>query len=398
MRRNQFILTGTTALTMGSVPIGSHAGTVEETHVAGSPAQTPQVSQQPKTTDFEYKKFDDFISFLRARNEKQYAVPPPNGIYEEQYVRIGGIDQWVTIHGSDRDNPVLLFLHGGPGDCTNPWTYVLFAPWQKHFTVVQWDQRGAGKTLRKSGPSVLPTVAVERMVQDGIELSDYLRTHLRKRKIIIVGHSFGTILGLTMARTSPDKYYAYVGTGQVVDGTTGYSVAYDALLKYAHAIGNHEAIDELTRVGPPPYASGAGFGVQRKWSNAFEGADKFLPGTIGLRLVGPGGGVQAVNDDADSEIFSGQKLVPETTKFRAKASLGTNFGVPMFGIQGERDFTTPTSMARGYFESIEAPRKEFVTIPDAGHFAVFIHSDEFLRSLVNLVAPLTVASHFTAPP
>lgn len=338
----------------------------------------------------EYQKFEDFLEFLRERNARQYAAVGPSGIYEERYVPIGGIEQWVTIHGSDRANPVLLFLHGGPGDVTNPWTFVLFSSWQKHFTVVQWDQRGAGKTLRKSGPGIAPTITVDRMAQDGLDLARYLCDRLRKEKIAIVAHSFGTILGLRMVRRAPDPFYAYVGTGQVADGTQNYVVAYGKLLEHARAMGNEDAVAELTQAGPPPYSSSTGYGVQRKWSNAFEGADEFLPGTIGLRLVAPGGSIQGVNDEAAGEVLSADRLVPQTRNFRAR-DLGLAFPVPMFCIQGDDDFTTPTSLARGYFDSIAAPHKAFVTIPNAGHFAVFMHSDAFLQQLVRLVEPLARA-------
>jgi hypothetical protein len=141
----------------------------------GQVAKDQQPPATPSATDAEYRKFDDLVSFLRARNAQQYAISSLKGIDESQFVTIGGIEQWITIRGWERDNPVLLFLHGGPGDVTNPWTFALFAPWEKHFTVVQWDQRGAGRTLRKSGPAVAPTITVDRMVQDGIDLSEYLR-------------------------------------------------------------------------------------------------------------------------------------------------------------------------------------------------------------------------------
>jgi hypothetical protein len=177
----------------------------------GQVAKDQQPPVAPPALDSEYHKFDDLLSFLRTRNAQQYAMSSAKGIDEGSYVTIGGIEQWVTIRGWDRDNPVLLFLHGGPGDVTNPWTFALFAPWERHFTVVQWDQRGAGRTLRKTGPTVAPTITVERMVQDGIELSEYLRKHLSKEKIIIVGHSFGTILGLAMVRARTELFYAYVG-------------------------------------------------------------------------------------------------------------------------------------------------------------------------------------------
>jgi pimeloyl-ACP methyl ester carboxylesterase len=354
-------------------------------------ATAPAAASAPvSANDLEYRKFEELASFLRARNAKQYAISSATGIDEGSFVTLGGIEQWITIRGEDRGNPVLLFLHGGPGDVTNPWTFALFAPWEKYFTVVQWDQRGAGRTLRKSGPSIAPTITVERMAQDGVELAGYLRKHLGKEKIIVVAHSFGSILGLRMAKISPDLFYAYVGTGQVADETKNYSVAYEELLKKAKAVGNPQAMEELSRVGPPPYTSGAGFGVQRKWANGFEGADEFLMGTIGLTLVAPGNSVQDMNDSADGQMLSGDRLVPQT-KSSGPAELGLEFSIPIFVFQGEEDFTTPTSLARQYLEAIKAPRKAFVPIIGAGHFAVFMHSDQFLQELIARVRPLAGA-------
>jgi pimeloyl-ACP methyl ester carboxylesterase len=347
--------------------------------------------QQPTALDAEYRKLDALVSFLRARNAEQFAIRSAKGIDEAIFVSIGGVEQWVTIRGQDRANPVLLFLHGGPGDVTSCWTFALFAPWEEHFTVVQWDQRGAGRTLRKSGPAVAPTLTVDRMAQDGIELAEYLRKHLGKDKIILVGHSFGSILGLQMVRTRPDLFYAYVGTGQVADETKNYAGAYDALLKKARAAGNQRAVDELTKAGPPPYSSGEGYGVQRKWSNAFEGADRFLPSTLGLTLVAPGCSVEDINDSAAGQMLSGERLVPQT-KSSGPKELGLKFSIPIFFFQGAEDFTTPTALARDYLKALQAPRKEFVPIQGAGHFAVFIHSDQFLDELVRRVRPLAVAA------
>lgn len=345
-------------------------------------------AQEAKTADAEYRKFDKLLSSLRARNAKQYAINPAKGIDEASYVSIGGIEQWVTVRGQDRANPVLLFVHGGPGDVTNPWTFAIFAPWERYFTVVQWDQRGAGRTLRKTGPAVAPTMTLDRMTQDGVELAEYLRHHLGKEKIIVVGHSFGTIFALRMVRARPDLFYAYVGTGQVADEARNYSVAYDALLKKAQVTGNRQALDELKAVGPPPYPSGEGYQVQRKWANRFEGADAFLPGTIGQTLLAPGGSVEDVNDSADGQILSGERLVSHSRSLTAK-DLGLDFAVPMFFFEGTEDFTTPTALARQYLASLQAPRKEFVPI-EGGHFAVFMNSDQFLKELVARVRPLAV--------
>jgi len=354
----------------------------------GQVAKSQQPPAAPPGIDSEYRKFEDLLSFLRTRNERQYAIDSAKGVDEAMYVQLGGIDQWVTICGEDRENPVLLFVHGGPGDVTNPWSFTYFAAWQKRFTVVQWDERGAGRTLRKTGPSVASTMTLDRMAQDGIELSEFLRKHLGKDRIVLVAHSYGSILGLRMVQTRPDLFYAYVGTGQVADATKNYSVAYAALLEKAQATGNQQAVDELRRIGPPPYPNGEGYQVQRKCSNRFEGAERFLYGTLGLTLVAPGGSVQDLYDSRDGQNLSSERLVPQTRSFTSK-DLGLEFRVPMFFFQGTEDFTSPIALAKQYLGAIKAPRKEFVPI-DGGHFAVFIHSDQFLEELVARVRPLAL--------
>jgi hypothetical protein len=135
-------------------------------------------------TPAQLNKLDEALAFLRTRNAQQFALNTAKGIDEESYVSIGGIEQWVSIRGQDRANPVLLFLHGGPGNVTSHWTFAVFAAWEAHFTVVQWDQRGAGRTLRKSGRAVAPTMTLERMTQDGVELAEYLRKRLGKEKML----------------------------------------------------------------------------------------------------------------------------------------------------------------------------------------------------------------------
>jgi pimeloyl-ACP methyl ester carboxylesterase len=115
------------------------------------------------------------------------------------YVKIGGIDQWITITGADRRNPAILFLHGGPGDAMSRFAALYFAGWEKDCTLVQCDQRGAGRTYGKNGKSIEPTMTVERMTQDGIEVAEFLKGQLHKSKIILVGGSWGSIQGIRMA-------------------------------------------------------------------------------------------------------------------------------------------------------------------------------------------------------
>jgi pimeloyl-ACP methyl ester carboxylesterase len=330
------------------------------------------------------------LAFVRDRNARDYAITAADGIDEAKYVEIGGIQQWITVRGENRKNPVILFLHGGPGDATNPWGYVAFRSWLKQFTVVQWDQRGAGRTLGRNGSSIASTITIARMVQDGIELTKTLQESLHKPKIILVGHSWGSVLGLLMAKAQPNLFYAFVGTGQVADQTKNYAVAYEELLKKAIVSGEPHAVEELKAVGPPPYKDGRGYGVQRKWANIFEGANMFISSMFGAALGAPGYSLSDINDWNEGQDLSGQSLIPQTSVMDSK-ELGGEFAVPVFVIQGTEDFTTPTRLAKNLVDSIRAPHKAFVGIKGGGHFAVFMKSDLFLRELVARVRPLAIS-------
>src|ERR1700731_2383366 len=122
-------------------------------------------------------------------------IVTPNGVERLEKVRIGGIEQWVSIRGTDKRNPVLLFIHGGPGYVSIPMSWWFSRGWEEYFTVVQWDQRGAGKTYLINDPkSVAPTLTLERMVADTEEMISWVRKDLGKQKIFVLGHSWGSYL------------------------------------------------------------------------------------------------------------------------------------------------------------------------------------------------------------
>jgi pimeloyl-ACP methyl ester carboxylesterase len=344
---------------------------------------------QPARPDVaEFQKLEPWLKFFRDRNAKTYAITTANGIDEGSYVEIGGIEQWITIRGEDRNNPVLLFLHGGPGDATNPWGYAAFRSWLKYFTVVQWDQRGAGRTFGRNGAASASTITPDRMALDGIELSELLKKRLHKDKIVLVGHSWGSVLGFLMVKARPDLFYAFVGTGQVAaENSRSSAVAYAAIVERATRDGNSQALAELKEIGPPPFKDGKGFGVQHKWANLFEGADIFLASTLGFALDAPGYTIGDINDWFDGQNASGDHLGPYLDELDRKL-VGGQLAVPVFVIQGAEDYTAPTSLAKSYLDLLHAPRKAFVTIEGAGHFAVFTKQEEFLRELRARVLPL----------
>jgi pimeloyl-ACP methyl ester carboxylesterase len=353
----------------------------------------PESKPPEATSPQDLSKFVGWFDFFQKRTAQEYAVTGANHLDESTYINIGDIEQWVTIRGQDRNNPVLLILHGGPGDVTNPWGYAYFHEWEKYFTIVQWDQRGAGRTLEKTGESVASTMTIDRMVQDGIEVSEYLREHLNQEKIVLVGHSWGSLLGLLMAKARPDLFYAFVGTGQVPSSSTEANiVAHKLALQWARAAKNADAVADLNRIGPPPYKDGTeGWGVLYKWRNACEGPSRevFLASTLYYALSKPGYTIRDFNYSQDSQLVSGNTLFDQVINLDHKRLEG-NFDVPIFVIQGEHDCTTPTQLAKKYLDSISAPRKDFITISGEGHFAAFIKSDEFLKHLIAQVRPLAL--------
>jgi pimeloyl-ACP methyl ester carboxylesterase len=320
--------------------------------------------------------------FAAWRYRREMAIQTANGINEASFVRIGGIDQWIQIRGQDRANPVLLWLNGGPGFSTIPST-LRFRGWEKYFTVVMWDQRGEGKTFQRSGTSVAPTMTITQMAEDGLEVARYLRTHLHKDKIILLGHSWGSILGTHMASREPDLFYAYVGTGQVSRLKDDIAAAYPRLLAYARKTQDKQATRELVAIGPPPYRKLADEYTLLKWANALD-----PPIHLTLSLAGLWG--LATTDRAElygGAEFSQDHVMPQMMDDDLE-SLAVRLTEPVIIIDGPDGFLTPN--ARSFFDKVAAPHKEFFSIPGTGHLAIFQAPEKFLAILAAHVRPLAM--------
>lgn len=328
--------------------------------------------------------------FHQRTNAPRFAIQAPNGIEESGYINIGDSQQWLQIRGQDRDNPVLLCVHGGPGGTWVPLTENFIA-WEKQFTVVLWDQRGAGKSLGATGASIAQTMSVDRMTRDGIEVAEYLRTHLRKDKVVLLGHSWGSILGINMAKRRPDLFSAYVGTGQASDMPRSIATAYAVLQAQARAANDQATLKTLTQIGQPPFDS------REKIEGFFSAMDKYPPAAdqaamriIGAKLLAPRPDY-SLHDEWDR--VRGFLVVPPLRVYREMlntrlASLGPHFDVPVFFIQGSEDNLTQASLAQDYFKAIDAPHKEMVLLEGGGHFAFLSMADKFLEELVSRVRPM----------
>ena len=225
------------------------------------------------------------------------------------------------------------------------------------------------------------------MVLDGIEVADYVRGKLGKKKVILVGLSWGSMLGVRMVKSRPDLFYAYVGTGQSVSYLKGKIQAYAQLLAEARARGNHQAIQELEGIGPPPHDSTEKAGTHTRWANRYEpgipsnwsaAATVLFDSPVGVSdLRNLMAGIRTSEDHFRREIEAGD--LP---------AFGTDFAIPMFFFQGAQDNVAPAAQVQAYVESMTAPQKRLVLIPNAGHNAIATRSAEFLRLLRELVRPL----------
>src|SRR5687768_5830724 len=182
-----------------------------------------------------------------------------NTIHEERFISINGIEQWVTIKG-ESSKPVILFIHGGPGSPLSPYSDTLYKEWKKDFIIVQWDQRGTGKTFGNNAPEELTPeylksnpLSLQQMITDGIELSEYLLKHLGKQKIILFGTSWGSALGVKIVTQRPELFYAYVGHSQIVDPSND-SVLYNKVYQMAKNSKDTASLAILNTICKPTYA------------------------------------------------------------------------------------------------------------------------------------------------
>ncbi|GIP29728.1 proline iminopeptidase [Paenibacillus sp. J23TS9] len=330
---------------------------------------------------------------MRKRNQRKNAqllrLTTSEGIAESGFVRIGGIEQWVTIRGENRRNPVLLFIHGGPGS-----VYSIFSPllrsWEKEFTIVQWDQRGAGKTFRRNGKQESGLLTFDRLVKDGIELSEYLCSRLQQKKLILVGSSVGSLTGILMAKRRPDLYHAYVGTDQNAPDPD--HVGHQLLLEAFRTTGNKEGAALLQRMGTDPFAWNSKDVDRRNrlMVKAIRGVPNMITDLImPSMLSSPEHTLRDMTDLFKGMKFSAEGLHEEMVHFDFD-KIGYRFELPVFILQGDSDFITPTATAQKYLDRMDAPHKEFVLIHQAGHLACFARPEQFLGVLQKQVLPLAM--------
>ena len=310
---------------------------------------------------------------------------PPKEIQEERFVSLGGIDQWITIRGANSANPVLLIVHGGPGDAQSSLRSV-YAIYEKDFIIVQWDQRGAGRTFgRNPGSPPKP----ERVELDGIELAQYLCNYLAKKKILVLGHSWGSHLAIEMVQKRPDLFAAYIGTGQVGSWRLNVRAQFNFLLAKARAANDHKRVQQLEAIGTPNPNDATQYFSWWSMRNPYMPADdaKWFQELREIAKSDPQFTDEFLKTFGEGMKYSGQTTVGAMLATELPTT-ANRLEIPFFVIQGKEDMVTPTSVAVQYFNVVKAPKKKLILIDHAGHFALVTHREEFLKALIKYVRPL----------
>lgn len=307
---------------------------------------------------------------------------------EGLFVPIHGLDQWVTIRGRDRANPAVMILPGaGAGFSVFA---PLFEPWLDGWTVVQWDQPGAGWTAARNGPA--QGLSYDRLAADGLAVAQAVLARLGQETLTLFCLSGGSVVGLKMIKARPDLFSAYVAQGQVANWARQEALSYRMVLDRARADGDAEGVRALEAVGPPPWGDVAKDAVRGLRANALTPAEAAAFAPLMAKLRSPPADASWIpaglqpGDGQAAGFAAFAQLKPELAAFDA-ASLGLDFEVPLFFFQGAQDAHTPAAEVEAYAAQVRAPQVHFELIEEAGHSAVFL-VDRMLGLLDRHVLPL----------
>ena len=330
-------------------------------------------------------------------------IVTPNGVEELLPLQINGSKQWISIRGRDRRNPILLFLHGGPGSPTMPIDYMFQGPWEDYFTVVQWDQRGTGKTYAANdAKSQADKMTIEQMTQDAQEVVRYLQKRFDQKKIFLLGHSWGSVLGVALAQRHPEWFYAYLGVGQMINTRESEEDGYKFALDEARSHHNTEAEHELLSIAPYPGEAGKltfeRIGIQRKWLMFYGGLTygrtDFMYEANAWELS-PDYTEQDLNSVNTASRYSVTHLLPalETLNYENV----TAFNCPVLLFEGRHDYATSHALAEKWFKRINAPLKKFVWFENSAHMVMQEEPGRFLYHLITDVLPIALQSSQQPP-
>jgi pimeloyl-ACP methyl ester carboxylesterase len=299
-------------------------------------------------------------------------------------ILIGGSMQYVSIHGADSTKPILLMLHGGPGMAQIGVSRYFSKELEENFVVVNWDQRGAGKSYNKNVD--INSMNTNQFVDDAIEVSEYLCKTYNRKNIYLCGHSWGSAIGIQAAYKRPDLFKAFIGIGQVVNIVEGQKLSYDFALKNATVANDAKAVAQLQNLGPAPYSD------IKKLQSLVSLIEKYngsvYNGKINA-LVKKGASTKEYNlwdwvwRFNKGIKFSLKHLLPHTLQIDIAKEIN-QIKIPVYFIMGENDQQTPLSLVQQYYNTLQAPKKNLQVLKECAHMLPFEKPHELAKFLVEI--------------
>ena len=304
-------------------------------------------------------------------------------------IDVNGSKQWITVRAQNKDAPVLLFVHGGPGSPETTMARKYFAgKLEREFVIVCWEERGSGKSF---GAGKDKTLTVDTMLDDAVVVVDYLRARFNKEKIYLVGHSWGTTLGTLLVARHPEKFEAVCSIGQVVYGMDNEKVSYQWAMEQAKARNDVKGIKALESI--------AGYGVdprvnwmksiitERNWLGKYGGATGHDPSFMNDMIVdmlffSPEYTLMNKVNYVRGSMKSLTDLWPSELEIDLRKEV-PRINVPILMIAGRYDYNTPCTLAEAYFNQLAAPKKKFVWFENSAHSPCFEEPAKFADEVSN---------------
>ncbi len=309
----------------------------------------------------------------------------PNSIASLEKVSLNDSEQWVSIRGRDVDNPVLLFLAGGPGGSQLTTARHELAALEDHFIVVNWEQPGAGKSFNAVDRS---TLTPERYIEDAHALVLHLQERFGVDKVYVLGESWGSALGIMLVQRYPQLFHAHIGAAQMVDFLETDLMAYDFAMDWARERGDTQKVDQLREQGPPPYY---GDGVAWKQVRYLQDTYAYMNQNPAIDtsfntprdLGSPEYGLLDIINWARGPLDTLGIVYPYLwdVDFREQAP---TLDVPVYFLTGRHDVNAPPSLIEEYYELLDAPHKEIVWFERSGHSPWVSESAKFVETVAGI--------------
>jgi proline iminopeptidase len=315
----------------------------------------------------------------------------PGSIATMEMIEIGGVRQCVWFRGADVTQPAVILLHGGPGVSESALFRRYAAPLEERYLMVYWDQRGAGRSFHAGIDAGSMTIA--RMEADLDELVEHVRGRFGKERVVLVAHSWGTVLGTRYAARHPAKVAAYVGIAQIADFAEGERISRQWAFERAIERGHGRAIGALIAMGPIPRTVEEQL-EKGRWVEAFGGmyhAGLSTPKLIREALRTEEADLVDLWKFGRGNAFSLSSLRDEYSQ--VDLTQRTSFDVPMIFMLGRHDWHVPSTLAARYLDQISAPSKKVFWFEHSAHHPPYEEPERFVRLMLEEVPDLLLAAH-----